>query len=416
MKPARKKVLSLFITMTFLMSALADPVYAANEISTSILSYVATYNPVSDVKTAQKALNTVMNASLDVDGIFGILTDSAVRKYQKSRGLTVDGKVGPLTWAFLMGEYQTHQNLKTDTNYLIFQYGSQNGVLDIPAEGIHENGTQLQLWTYVEGNQNQLFALKKNSDGSYRIYSKASNKALEVRNSSKDSGAQVAQWDYENGYACKDWFIRYDSSTNAYEIINKNSLLALDLSNGTQQAGNKYQQWMRNNTAAQRFTFQTAASIKDTAAAAFVPPVNIHISQGYRNCTAASAAMLLRANCALHGKNYNHITLNTVLNKAWSSGGLSLDFKYDSVRVTAESLKGTAAEKEAKVKKLLSQHPEGIVLYGWNSNNTQMHAVYMASDGKILDPMLSAKYYNLSQSANPASQNWSTIKQYWIIA
>lgn len=37
----------------------------------------------------------------DIDGKFGPKTESAVKKYQKDKGLTVDGKVGPQTWGAL---------------------------------------------------------------------------------------------------------------------------------------------------------------------------------------------------------------------------------------------------------------------------------------------------------------------------
>ena len=37
------------------------------------------------------------------DGDFGTNTDKAVKAFQKDRGLTVDGIVGPSTWAKLMG-------------------------------------------------------------------------------------------------------------------------------------------------------------------------------------------------------------------------------------------------------------------------------------------------------------------------
>jgi len=54
-----------------------------------------------DVRTLQQALK---RAGLDPgpeDGIFGPLVDAAVRSFQGSKGLTVDGIVGPLTWAAL---------------------------------------------------------------------------------------------------------------------------------------------------------------------------------------------------------------------------------------------------------------------------------------------------------------------------
>ena len=38
-----------------------------------------------------------------VDGIFGNNTDQRVRQYQASRGLAVDGIVGPQTWGALEG-------------------------------------------------------------------------------------------------------------------------------------------------------------------------------------------------------------------------------------------------------------------------------------------------------------------------
>lgn len=50
-----------------------------------------------DVKALQKKLNLIQ------DGIFGRLTDDAVREFQKSHSLTVDGIVGPKTWGEING-------------------------------------------------------------------------------------------------------------------------------------------------------------------------------------------------------------------------------------------------------------------------------------------------------------------------
>jgi len=50
-----------------------------------------------DVKALQQALH------LYPDGIFGKLTDEAVKELQRKYGLTADGVVGPNTWAVIQG-------------------------------------------------------------------------------------------------------------------------------------------------------------------------------------------------------------------------------------------------------------------------------------------------------------------------
>ena len=65
-----------------------------------------------DVKELQKALNNA-GYSLDVDGKFGTKTQSAVKSYQKSQGLAVDGIVGDNTWTSLSGNVTSKTNNKT---------------------------------------------------------------------------------------------------------------------------------------------------------------------------------------------------------------------------------------------------------------------------------------------------------------
>lgn len=64
-----------------------------------------------DVKELQKALNNA-GYSLDVDGKFGTKTQTAVKSYQKSKGLSVDGIVGNNTWTSLAGSTKSNTNDK----------------------------------------------------------------------------------------------------------------------------------------------------------------------------------------------------------------------------------------------------------------------------------------------------------------
>ncbi|MER5382054.1 N-acetylmuramoyl-L-alanine amidase [Streptomyces sp. NPDC002688] len=55
----------------------------------------------SDVQRLQRALTAALGRTVSADGDFGSGTDQAVRDYQSSRGLSVDGTVGPATWSAL---------------------------------------------------------------------------------------------------------------------------------------------------------------------------------------------------------------------------------------------------------------------------------------------------------------------------
>lgn len=61
----------------------------------------------TDVRALQYLLRQFSDATqnLATDGVFGTNTEKAVRLYQESRGLKVDGIVGPLTWAKLVNEF-----------------------------------------------------------------------------------------------------------------------------------------------------------------------------------------------------------------------------------------------------------------------------------------------------------------------
>ena len=52
-----------------------------------------------EVRELQQKLSDAGFDPGPIDGIFGSKTDAAVRKFQESKGITVDGIVGPMTWS-----------------------------------------------------------------------------------------------------------------------------------------------------------------------------------------------------------------------------------------------------------------------------------------------------------------------------
>jgi peptidoglycan hydrolase-like protein with peptidoglycan-binding domain len=53
------------------------------------------------VKRLERAIRRTPNPDLAVDGVFGSKLLQAVKEFQQGAGLTVDGIVGPATWAAL---------------------------------------------------------------------------------------------------------------------------------------------------------------------------------------------------------------------------------------------------------------------------------------------------------------------------
>lgn len=77
--------------------------------STPTLSQRADHGRTNaSVKAVQCLLNKhAGNRALAEDGSFGPLTDAAVRSFQRSKGLAVDGVVGPRTWSALKARVGT---------------------------------------------------------------------------------------------------------------------------------------------------------------------------------------------------------------------------------------------------------------------------------------------------------------------
>lgn len=79
--------------------SVTEPVSKDVTIELSVLRYG---NIGKQVMTVQRLLNAMGYNCGEVDGDFGAKTASAVKAFQKAKGLTVDGVVGVKTWAALL--------------------------------------------------------------------------------------------------------------------------------------------------------------------------------------------------------------------------------------------------------------------------------------------------------------------------
>ena len=154
-----------------------------------------------------------------------------------------------------------------------------------------ENGTCAIIYDW-NGTDNQIFYFERLSDGTYRIQAKHSGRYLEVRNSSHSNGAEVAQWDWHDSYACKRWYV-IDCGDGCYKLINKESGKALDLNGGNTSNGTRIQQYQENGTNAQRFrltnvsaAFSNPPASNDSTSSWQYPLKGAYCSwRGYSNST-----------------------------------------------------------------------------------------------------------------------------------
>lgn len=151
-------------------------------------------------------------------------------------------------------------------SYYRISYANNNRYLDIPSEGYNNNGTQLQLWDYAEGNQNQIFRLVDTGNG-WHIISQ-NGRIVEVRDSRHDDCAPVAQWDYHN-LNCGLWNIRCnDDGTVSFQNRESGKYLNVE-GGGNAKNGNKIIQYHDDGTVAMRFYLEALGN-EDVLGASYV--------------------------------------------------------------------------------------------------------------------------------------------------
>ena len=89
------------------MSAAAEPTTVSETAYTAFyIAKMLWYEPDADVQALQRSLNAMHYTAGPVDGVFGPVTEAAVRTFQKDHNIRVDGIVGPQTTAALGGGWK----------------------------------------------------------------------------------------------------------------------------------------------------------------------------------------------------------------------------------------------------------------------------------------------------------------------
>ena len=159
-----------------------------------------------------------------------------------------DGAASYNTWRAVAaddGYYKLYSQVGDGSTYLLDITGAKSA-----------DGTNVEIYQ-ESGTKAQLFKFVQNTDGSYRIYTKASSDAscVEVVDALTTSGANVQQWT-DNGHNCQSWNLTLieeeEDTTKAasaltnnalYTIQNVNSGMYMEVTGGTAANGTNVQQW-----------------------------------------------------------------------------------------------------------------------------------------------------------------------------
>ena len=230
------KILALAITILMLICTIftifpATPVYAA---AAGLGTYKVTTSAGLYVRSGA-GTNYAVVGGIGYGAMFTVTQINGTWGYVPSYG-----GWSCLDYAQLI---QSSSNTATSANiadgvYSIY-FSNTNYLVDI--EGANPNNGAKTILYASNGGTNQQYKLTRQSDGSYRITPMHSqNKCVEVRNSSKNNGAEVGIWDYV-GIDCQKWYIM--QKNGYYVFVNKNSGKYLDVDNGQAKNLTRVHQW-----------------------------------------------------------------------------------------------------------------------------------------------------------------------------
>lgn len=129
-------------------------------------------------------------------------------------------------------------------------------------------------------------------------------------------------------------------------------------------------------------------------------------------CTLSSAAMLVRRAALLNGNSgWTGVTESNMKSTAWVSAGLRNSFSYAGINVSSAKI---SSNRTQTMINLLSQHPEGIVIYDYGKPHAILLTDYTNGTFYCVDPSSAAPAGRI-----PISQATITLEsmdKYWYVS
>lgn len=197
----------------------------------------------SDVTQLQSLLNAAGDYGLDTDGIFGSLTQAAVRDYQARNGLAIDGIVGTNTWNSLLSS-STSEDTSDDyaSDASGYTYSQSQSVTDAAnalaeaqeaAPAGYEGQYTDQIQSLIDSILNrQDFSYDASSDPLYQQYSDMFQRQGQLAMMDTMGQAAALSGGYGNSYAQTAGQQAYQSQLETMnDVLPELQQLALDAYN-----------------------------------------------------------------------------------------------------------------------------------------------------------------------------------------
>lgn len=156
------------------------------------------------------------------------------------------------------------------------------------------SGTTVQQWSATSPTENQLWALKKNADGTITIVCRANGLALDVSGATDANGAAVKAWK-QNGTTAQKWLLKAcapleDGLYSLAAMSDEGKVL--DVSGASVENGATVQLWGSNGTRAQKFELVSVGKgsyrIRTASSGGWLTVKNGSVVQSGNHATAAS--------------------------------------------------------------------------------------------------------------------------------